>query len=92
MQGRVVRAPPVLALTLMSQAPGLRDVSSLLSCVQPTLDISALSPGGPLLLAVPGMLACVLHPVLAGMVWECGAVQDRADLGLHGPSGGYLHR
>ena len=45
MQGRVVRAPPVLAVTLVNQAPGLRDVASLLSCVQPTLDIGNLSPG-----------------------------------------------
>ena len=37
--------PPVLAVTLVNQAPGLRDVASLLSCVQPTLDIGNLAPG-----------------------------------------------
>ena len=47
-QGRVVRAPPVLCLGLAGQsAAGWRDAASLLSCVQPTLDVSHLSQGAP---------------------------------------------
>ena len=37
----------MLALALVGHPSGWRDVASLLSCVQPTLDISHLSQGAP---------------------------------------------